>query len=164
MTEGTLKTIHVFPSLDSYTTNKDSVGENDLSLIPTPMASQSEAEAGTDNVKLMTPLRTKQAIQAEFSKRNLYVVDAWEEGTEWYRLWSDGRKEQGGRINSRSGKITFKLAFTNTDYTFLTTHYGTLSHGEINIWNGNQLAESIEVSWSGSSASPSKMFWMAVGK
>lgn len=34
MTESSLKTIHVFPSQNSYETNKNSVNESDLVLIP----------------------------------------------------------------------------------------------------------------------------------
>lgn len=34
MTEGNLRTIHVFPSQDSYETNQGSVGADDLALIP----------------------------------------------------------------------------------------------------------------------------------
>lgn len=34
MTESFLKTVHVFPSKESYETNKTQVGENDLALLP----------------------------------------------------------------------------------------------------------------------------------
>ena len=34
MTEGNLRTIHVFPSQDSYETNQGSIGADDLALIP----------------------------------------------------------------------------------------------------------------------------------
>ena len=54
-----------------------------------------------------------------------YIVETWNEGTEWYRVWSDGWIEQGGTtglITSRdsynSKTITFKKSFTNTNYTF----------------------------------------------
>lgn len=61
-------------------------------------------------------------INLENSKR---IIETWNEGTEWYRIWSDGWIEQGGTtglITSRdsynSKTITFKKSFTNTNYTF----------------------------------------------
>ena len=54
-----------------------------------------------------------------------YVVETWNEGTEWYRIWSDGWIEQGGTTglitsgdSYNSKTITFKKSFTNTNYTF----------------------------------------------
>ena len=54
-----------------------------------------------------------------------YVVETWNEGTEWYRVWSDGWIEQGGTTglitsgdSYNSKTITFKKSFTNTNYTF----------------------------------------------
>ena len=61
-------------------------------------------------------------INLENSKR---IIETWNEGTEWYRIWSDGWIEQGGTTglitsgNSYNSKtITFKKSFTNTNYTF----------------------------------------------
>ena len=61
-------------------------------------------------------------INLENSKR---IIETWNEGTEWYRVWSDGWIEQGGTTglitsgNSYNSKtITFKKSFTNTNYTF----------------------------------------------
>ena len=54
-----------------------------------------------------------------------YIVETWNEGTEWYRVWSDGWIEQGGTTglitsgdSYNSKTITFKKSFTNTNYTF----------------------------------------------
>ena len=61
-------------------------------------------------------------INLENSKR---IIETQNEGTEWYRIWSDGWIEQGGTTglitsgNSYNSKtITFKKSFTNTNYTF----------------------------------------------
>lgn len=55
-----------------------------------------------------------------------WVVESYRNGTEWYRVWSDGWVEQGGVIlfNSFSNlaqTITFPTAFTTTNYIFNTT-------------------------------------------
>ena len=61
-------------------------------------------------------------INLENSKR---IIETWNEGTEWYRVWSDGWIEQGGTTglitsgdSYNSKTITFKKSFTNTNYTF----------------------------------------------
>ena len=53
------------------------------------------------------------------------IIETWNEGTEWYRIWSDGWIEQGGTTglitsgdSYNSKTITFKKSFTNTNYTF----------------------------------------------
>ena len=53
------------------------------------------------------------------------IIETWSEGTEWYRVWSDGWIEQGGTtglITSSNGytatTIQFKKSFINTNYTF----------------------------------------------
>lgn len=45
-----------------------------------------------------------------------YITETYHNGTEWYRVWSDGWIEQGGNILSGT-HLFFKKAFTTTDYT-----------------------------------------------
>ena len=42
-----------------------------------------------------------------------YVVETWRDGTSWYRKWSDGWIEQGGRV---TGNGTYYLPFSDTSY------------------------------------------------
>ena len=61
-----------------------------------------------------------------------YVIEYWRQGTEWYRIWSDGLVEQGGY--STEDNITFSLPFSDTNYT-LTAAYnrgGTTTSGNFN--------------------------------
>lgn len=44
------------------------------------------------------------------------VIENYKNGTQWYRVWSDGWIEQGGQ-KSGAGTITFLKAFTDTTYT-----------------------------------------------
>ena len=55
-----------------------------------------------------------------------YIVETWNEGTEWYRVWSDGWIEQGGQsYNAVDSEITIQLhkPYTNSDY-FITQTTG----------------------------------------
>ena len=49
------------------------------------------------------------------------IVESQTDGTNWYRKYSDGWIEQGGRITSFEGgkEFTFNTAFSNTNYTFV---------------------------------------------
>ena len=47
-----------------------------------------------------------------------YVVDAGTTTNTWYRLWSDGRLEQGG-TGIATGTLTFPIAYANTNYRFV---------------------------------------------
>ncbi len=60
-----------------------------------------------------------------------YVTETWSSGTSWYRKWSDGWIEQGGKITATGYQkvaITLTVAFSNTNYTVLigesTTYLG----------------------------------------
>nr|DAR13177.1 MAG TPA: hypothetical protein [Caudoviricetes sp.] len=55
-----------------------------------------------------------------------YIIETWNEGTEWYRIWSDGWIEQGGQsYNAVDSEITIQLhkPYTNSDY-FITQTTG----------------------------------------
>lgn len=84
--------------------------------IPKPViASEAEAEAGTNNTKFMSPLRVKQAISA------LAGDSSWtiSEGTNgWARENSTGLTVQWGYVNrSNSGTFTFPRTFTTCYYS-----------------------------------------------
>ena len=55
-----------------------------------------------------------------------YVVETWSEGTEWYRVWSDGWIEQGGRVSGFDINVTiiFKKSFTTVNYTITQAEIG----------------------------------------
>lgn len=47
------------------------------------------------------------------------VIDTYVNGTSWYRIWSDGWKEQGGRVNVGTDSavtVTFLKPFSNANY------------------------------------------------
>ena len=61
-----------------------------------------------------------------------YIVETWHSDTEWYRVWSDGWIEQGGRkatSSNSSHAVTFYKQFSDTNYSVLVT--GVNTNGEI---------------------------------
>ena len=44
-----------------------------------------------------------------------YVTQTWRDGNNWYRVWSDGWIEQGGKSGGKT--ITLNKPFTTTNYT-----------------------------------------------
>lgn len=73
-------------------------------IVPTPTASGQAATKGYVDGKI-------QSIDA-------YVTKSWRSGTEWYRVWSDGTIEQGGRINlaGAARQVTLHLPMNNSSY------------------------------------------------
>ena len=60
-----------------------------------------------------------------------YVVDSYHNGTEWYRIYSDGWIEQGGLGPSHSGEKTITLykPYSNANYTIIQTPYSSAGSG-----------------------------------
>lgn len=84
--------------------------------IPKPViASEAEAEAGTNNTKFMSPLRVKQAISA-LAGDSSWTISKGTNG--WARENSTGLTVQWGYVNrSNSGTFTFPRTFTTCYYS-----------------------------------------------
>lgn len=57
------------------------------------------------------------------SSKIAVVVQNYVSGTSWYRVWSDGWKEQGGYSGSMPATVTLLKAFSNTNYTVQATMF-----------------------------------------
>lgn len=79
-----------------------------------------------DEIKLA--LATIQAQLGQLENRR-YVKETGKssDGMGWYRKWSDGFIEQGGRITSATTTISLHTAFTNTNYTISSSQAGSAS-------------------------------------
>lgn len=99
-----VKKIHLFPSEKSYVLNSDSVEADDLALVPLNLSYNSLRD-----------------------KPKAHITTTWNSGTSWYRKWSDGWIEQGGRITKSTTTISFHTAFKNTNYTITVSQNGTSS-------------------------------------
>lgn len=56
-----------------------------------------------------------------------YVVETWSEGSEWYRVWSDGFIEQGGTVSTTTNTnitTTLNKSFTSTQYNLQLSGFG----------------------------------------
>ena len=68
----------------------------------------------------------KEIVNAEWLRNYVsttfgaYVVERWRSGTEWYRVWSDGLIEQGGRVTVGTSEtnvtVNLNRAFTGVSY------------------------------------------------
>lgn len=78
---------------------------------------------------------TKATTSSTASKnRPAVVVTNYVNGTSWYRIWSDGWKEQGGLTSARSANdnltITLLKTFANTNYTIIASNFGYFGTNE----------------------------------
>ena len=66
--------------------------------------------------------RVESNLNTKLEKTTTHVVEAWKssDGSSWYRKWSNGFIEQGGRLLQGEGEtITFPVAFPDTEYHFV---------------------------------------------
>lgn len=99
-----VKKIHLFPSEESYVVNSGSVEADDLALVPLNLSYNSLRD-----------------------KPKAHITTTWHSGTSWYRKWSDGWIEQGGRITTRTTTISFHTAFKDTNYMITVSQNGSAS-------------------------------------
>lgn len=78
--------------------------------------------------EIKSALATIQAQLGQLESRR-YVKETGKssDGMGWYRKWSDGFIEQGGRITSATTTISLHTAFTNTNYTISSSQAGSSS-------------------------------------
>lgn len=77
-----------------------------------------------DEIKLALATIQAQLGQLE-SRRYVKETGKSSDGMGWYRKWSDGFIEQGGRITSVTTTISLHTAFTNTNYTISSSQEGS---------------------------------------
>lgn len=92
---------------------------------------------------------------------NAWVTSKSTNGKNWYRIWSDGFKEQGGLTSVASGsqKVTLNTAFSNTNYTILGTSNN--NGNVVNVTNAQKTNTTFEIDYSGSTSG--YCFWYACG-
>lgn len=85
------------------------------------LASQAEAEAGTDNTKLMTPLRVRNALNASGSAP-VYACRAWVNfnGTGTVAIRASGNVSSVTRNGTGDYTINFTTAMPDTNYSVVT--------------------------------------------
>ena len=80
------------------------------------------------------------------AEKTPHIIETYNDGQNWYRIWSDGWIEQGGYIGAiTSGTLTFLKPFTNTNYSVLCTPRDVSSPPRVTVWN-NATAANIQYS------------------
>lgn len=55
--------------------------------------------------------------KTDILENKVYLVDSYVSGNSWYRVYSDGWCEQGGRCSASNQTVNFLKTFKNTNYT-----------------------------------------------
>lgn len=86
------------------------------------------------NINVLTEAQYKSISDSNIKKDELYMIpielpqkyikETYKNGTNWYRIYSDGWIEQGGVIEGYSTSITFLKKFIDTNYTLLMVGRG----------------------------------------
>lgn len=129
-----VKKIHLFPSEESYVANSGSVEADDLALVPLNLSFNDLSD-----------------------KPKAYVTKTWRRGAQWYRRWSDGWLEQGGRLelevwtggNNPSRTFSLPTAFSNATYTTVVSGEG--GYGWATLKVVSQTTSSVTVTGTGAS-------------
>jgi hypothetical protein len=129
-----VKKIHLFPSEESYVANSGSIEADDLALVPLNLSFNSLS----DNPKV-------------------YVTEMWRSEAQWYRRWSNGWLEQGGRLklevwtggDDPSRAFSLPTAFSNATYTTVVTGEG--GYGWATLKVVSQTTSSVTVTGTGAS-------------
>lgn len=133
----------VLPALANYTTEAGDIASftrsadgsvrveiarvSGLPVTPPIIASQSEAEAGTDNTKYMSPLRVLNSIAKQFQSRSLT--------TNGYQIFPSGLIIQWGTTGTvpadTSVNVVFPINFPNACFSVVTNNQNAPASGTV---------------------------------
>ena len=102
------------------------------------------------------------------------IIEEWREGSEWYRVWSNGLIEQGGVANVSDGlsAVSLKKPFSDTQYHVSATVYekelGSAVIGvKYSVTRTKKTTEfTLKVTWAANGTGiieSGKLTWMAIG-
>ena len=143
-----VKKIHLFPSEESYVANSGSVEADDLALVPLNLSFNNLSD-----------------------KPKACVTETWHSGTSWYRVWSDGFIEQGGKLTftgaaSITREITFNKPFASSmiGLSFMAgQNYGTYMDSEYAYGVHAYSTTKVSVSDWRENGSATTLWWYANG-
>lgn len=133
-----VKKIHLFPSEGSYVANSGSVEADDLALVPLNLSYNSLRDRPT-----------------------AHITATWHSGTSWYRKWSDGWIEQGGRITQSTTTISFHTAFQETNYTITVSQNASASANVCRVATSARATSNFTISYIENAMLP--FSWFACG-
>lgn len=116
------------------------------------------------NAQLINVARIEEKLTDVNASSRGYVVDSYHNGTEWYRVYSDGWIEQGGRFYNNANvvnTISFLKPFKNTDYNLLINHGVSGSFGNnIAGWHGDEAWEYTTTSFQAKTYNSNGLNWI----
>lgn len=89
-------------------------------------------------------------IEKNLVEVKAYITETYSSGTSWYRIWSDGWIEQGGKIsaggaNPSEVSVTFLKAFSNANYTMIASSYDSSGGTPIDATINSRTATSAKI-------------------
>ena len=99
----------------------DSVQPPALTLLPCIKAFDAATNPGLIDITGLANEVDGKLDRVIDSKPVRYVIDAYNDGTNWYRKWSDGWLEQGGQTSKSNQAITLLKPYSGNDYTLVMT-------------------------------------------
>lgn len=96
---------------DTFTIGiKDTELKTNISITPTSCLLKGATIPNDDNSNQLATTAWVKQILSQYK----FITETWKDGTEWYRVWSDGWIEQGGQSPTpvQTETITFKKPFT----------------------------------------------------
>ena len=142
--EGT-GTINGFDASRSSSTYKSGVKVNPDHVVYRAYVVLYSSAAGASEVQaaeFMTALNGKANTDLSNVSSNIdYVVESYQNGTEWYKIYKSGWVEQGGEINQNISSgwnvpITFLKNFADTNYTFFViSEFNSYTNEGFNYYN-----------------------------
>lgn len=67
------------------------------------------------------------------SECKAFITETYQNGSSWYRIWSDGWCEQGGTAPTNTSSVTFLKKFTNADTIYINAH--KLANSNEDTWH-----------------------------
>lgn len=99
------------------------------------IANAGELDANT----LATGLATLESnLEAKLNNSTIHIIETWrsDDGSSWYRKWSDGWIEQGGNVSKNGITITLCKSFSNAEYSvFISANKNSSASGATNFSN-----------------------------
>lgn len=103
-----------------YYNEEDNINiQNNLPWAVCVVANIDIADGKITNFEPKLPFR---AVDYNDFEKTPHIIETYKNGTSWYRVWSDGWKEQGGYLSGTS--VTFLKQFNDANYTLT---YGNTS-------------------------------------
>ena len=99
----------------------DSVQPPALTLLPCIKAFDAATNPGLIDITGLANEVDGKLDRVIDSKPVRYVIDAYNDGSNWYRKWSDGCLEQGGLTSKSNQAITLLKPYSGNDYTLVMT-------------------------------------------